>query len=224
MTTHEKVIEKLKEELQALSEPWPKYGTPERKQMMAVKDEIRRLQMRGLAGDGILTYNNNNSGGRWWLTDEDYKALEENGWTVHWIILTKRDLGPGMRDYVSVDTGKRYTDDPMDHLGHYEPGPKHPGSSRDSEIIEVATSYDEAVDLAKRHGAYMGRALATSCAKAGPDPEALVEEWARITGQNPGDEGCNCCGKPHEFEWIDSEGESHYGGIEVTSTFTGFSS
>lgn len=30
------------------------------------------------------TYESNNSGGRWWLEDEDWKRLEEHGWEVRW--------------------------------------------------------------------------------------------------------------------------------------------
>lgn len=30
-------------------------------------------------------YDSNNSGGHWWLTDEDWKALEAAGWKVDWV-------------------------------------------------------------------------------------------------------------------------------------------
>ena len=33
---------------------------------------------------GQIEYSTNNSGGSWWLTDEDWYALEEAGWTVQW--------------------------------------------------------------------------------------------------------------------------------------------
>ena len=33
---------------------------------------------------GLLIYDSNNSGGRWWLKDADWEALETAGWTVHW--------------------------------------------------------------------------------------------------------------------------------------------
>jgi hypothetical protein len=33
---------------------------------------------------GILEYDSNNSGGTWWLTEEDWDKLEAAGWTVHW--------------------------------------------------------------------------------------------------------------------------------------------
>ncbi len=31
-----------------------------------------------------VEYNSNNSNGYWWLKDEDWKKLEENGWEVLW--------------------------------------------------------------------------------------------------------------------------------------------
>lgn len=31
-----------------------------------------------------VEYSHNNSGGRWWLTDADWKALEAAGWKVAW--------------------------------------------------------------------------------------------------------------------------------------------
>ena len=32
-----------------------------------------------------VEYNSNNSGGEWWLKDEDWLALEEAGWKVDWV-------------------------------------------------------------------------------------------------------------------------------------------
>ncbi|WNN93705.1 hypothetical protein SEA_CALLINALLBARBZ_55 [Arthrobacter phage CallinAllBarbz] len=32
----------------------------------------------------MITYSTNNSGGGWWLDDEDWKALEAAGWKVDW--------------------------------------------------------------------------------------------------------------------------------------------
>lgn len=31
-----------------------------------------------------IEYSSNNSGGSWWLSDEDWKALEAAGWDVEW--------------------------------------------------------------------------------------------------------------------------------------------
>jgi hypothetical protein len=32
-----------------------------------------------------LEYSSNNSGGSWWLDDEDWKKLEAAGWKVNWV-------------------------------------------------------------------------------------------------------------------------------------------
>ena len=34
---------------------------------------------------GHIEYTSNNSGGNWWLTDDQWKALERAGWTVGWV-------------------------------------------------------------------------------------------------------------------------------------------
>lgn len=34
---------------------------------------------------GLLRYSANNSGGSFWLTTENWQALEKAGWVVHWI-------------------------------------------------------------------------------------------------------------------------------------------
>jgi hypothetical protein len=33
----------------------------------------------------LVKYDSNNSGGRWWLSDEDWFALEKAGWKVDWV-------------------------------------------------------------------------------------------------------------------------------------------
>lgn len=33
----------------------------------------------------LVEYSSNNSGGRWWLTDEQWAALEKAGWVVAWL-------------------------------------------------------------------------------------------------------------------------------------------
>jgi hypothetical protein len=32
----------------------------------------------------VVKYNSNNSGGSWWLSPENWEALAEAGWNVHW--------------------------------------------------------------------------------------------------------------------------------------------
>lgn len=34
---------------------------------------------------GYVEYDTNNSGGGWWLSDEDWKKLENAGWEVQWV-------------------------------------------------------------------------------------------------------------------------------------------
>lgn len=38
-----------------------------------------------------IRYSSTNSGGSWWLSDEDWKKLEESGWKVNWIA-NEKDL------------------------------------------------------------------------------------------------------------------------------------
>lgn len=35
---------------------------------------------------GVLKYSSNNSGGSWWLTDQNWKDLEASGWVVFYSI------------------------------------------------------------------------------------------------------------------------------------------
>lgn len=90
-----------------------------------------------------VRYKSNNSGGSWWLKDDDWKALEAAGWQVEW----SKD-----EEWKDAD-GVRW-------LGA---------------LAAAAVSPDvESVDVA-------------------------IAEWERVTGQDAGAEGCNCCGSPHSF-------------------------
>lgn len=40
----------------------------------------------------IVEYSSNNSGGSWWLSDADWKALERAGWTVKWLADEDREF------------------------------------------------------------------------------------------------------------------------------------
>lgn len=92
-----------------------------------------------------ISYNSNNSGGSWWLKDQDWKNLERNGWLVFWC---------------------------ADEKGEF--------------------------CRADKNGRWLG-ALATSAAKQVASAREGIEEFERITGQDVSDEGCNCCGNPHNF-------------------------
>jgi hypothetical protein len=109
-----------------------------------------------------VTYDSNNSGGSWWLTDEDWYALEKAGWNVEW----------------KKDSTSKF-------------------SRPDSD------------------GRWLG-ALATKASKDFGSMREAVSEWESVTGQRAADEGCHCCGPPHNFSGKDEDGK-HVSGptIEV---------
>lgn len=94
-----------------------------------------------------VTYDSNNSGGDWWLSDGDWYALEATGWTVDWV---KND--PDTR-LIKRDDGD---------------------------------------------GRWLG-ALATSASIEADSMEEAIDRWEAVTGQSSYDEGCPCCGMPHQF-------------------------
>jgi hypothetical protein len=51
---------------------------------------------------------------------------------------------------------------------------------------------------ADKNGRWLG-GLASSAAKQVNSAKEGIEEFERLTGQNVADEGCNCCGNPHNF-------------------------
>ncbi len=107
-----------------------------------------------------LEYNSNNSGGSWWLDDEDWKALEKAGWNVKWV-----------------------KDEP-DRILNTGEDDRWLGALAKKATIEL----DSEADI-----------------------EDAISEWESITGQSRNSLGCNCCGPPHEFEYVDENGKSHYG-------------
>ena len=114
---------------------------------------------------GRLAYCSNNSGGDWWLSDDNWAALEDAGWTVHWETHDSR-IG-SIYDY--------------DTMLVSEPRP-----------TDFKTAYR-----------WLG-GLARSAAKAFNDPAEGVREWERLTNQDAGALGCNCCRPPHDFTFYRS--------------------
>lgn len=56
----------------------------------------------------LVEYDSNNSGGGWWLGDEEWLALERAGWTVHWGGRQEKDRCASLTE---VDKwGKRWLD------------------------------------------------------------------------------------------------------------------
>ena len=94
-----------------------------------------------------VRYSSNNSGGSWWLEDQDWRNLEAAGWTIEWA--------------ADSDTHNKF-----------------------SEVQNTAR--------------WLG-ALATSAYKDFESIEDAIQEWEGITGQSADEEGCSCCGGPHDF-------------------------
>jgi len=59
-----------------------------------------------------VEYQSNNSGGGWWLTDENWKALEDEGWAVDWV--PDRWLG------ALATTAKKKFNNPYDAISEFE--------------------------------------------------------------------------------------------------------
>ena len=133
-----------------------------------------------------ITYRSNNSGGYWWLKDEDWKKLEEAGWEVIW----------GGR-YFCFTRFSTFSP-PLGKAGLCDKGKNCPGHRK----------YDSAEEVGEDR--YIG-ALAVEASKEFSSVREGLEEFEKITKQNISDEGCNCCGEPHHFSWEDAEGE-HEGG------------
>lgn len=136
-----------------------------------------------------VQYESNNSGGRWWLNDEQWFALEQAGWVVEWETL-----------------GHKYTE-----RGDY--------ADRDENGIPVLVPKEESNGLGlfkDKDGRFLG-ALAQRAYRPGLRLREAAEEWERITGESSTDAGCACCGQPHRFTEYDTEGnyiasgpETHY--------------
>jgi hypothetical protein len=103
-----------------------------------------------------VEYSSNNSGGDWWLTDEDWLKLEEAGWVVDWV----KNQEPG--------------------LFHKKGEERWLGALAKRASIEVPNLID------------------------------ALRSFEKVTGQRVSDEGCNCCGAPHSFNWRDEKGNYQY--------------
>lgn len=122
-----------------------------------------------------VEYDSNNSGGRWWLTDDDWRALEAAGWRVHWTSL----------EHAYTDNGEYIYEDGLPKLV-----PVGEGNSGFRSLVKPG-----------ENGEYrwLG-ALAKSALKAGATSlRDAAAEWEQITGKSALDAGCACCGQPHYF-------------------------
>lgn len=58
--------------------------------------------------------------------------------------------------------------------------------------------------------------LARGAYRVGLPIRDAVDEWQKITGADPYDAGCSCCGQPHNFSEYDDNGKYVVGGPEPT--------
>lgn len=91
----------------------------------------------------------------------------------------------------------------------------------DAEIVDVYTEYDSnnsggSFWLSDQNWADLEKAGWVISNHFGSEPTAAkrklpiglaIQEWAEITGMDPSDEGCNCCGPPHSFIERDADGK-----------------
>ena len=136
----------------------------------------------------ILEYSSNNSGGSFWLSDEDWKNMEDAGWKVQWggrwFCNSKWNLRPKERPaYLEKECSQD------------EECPGHP----------AARNFEE-VNKSMR---WLG-ALATNATIETDNPKRTIREWEDLVSQDSCATGCSCCGPPHDFSWRDEDGRYHY--------------
>lgn len=125
------------------------------------------------AEKSYVEYRSNNSGGHWWLKDDDWFALEKAGWKVAWVRLENA-----------------YTDD-----GDYQRDPD--GTPK---LVPAGQGNSRYPSLASREDDRWLGALAKSAFKVGATSvREAADEWEAITHQSATEAGCPCCGQPHNF-------------------------
>lgn len=129
-------------------------------------------------------YSSNNSGGQWWLSDEDWYKLEKGGWIVAWKHL----------DYQYNENGS--------YVRNKDGTPKlvpFKDSNNKYKVLRPVRGED---------GQYRSfGALATTAYRIGLPLRQAALEWEQLTGHDSTDAGCNCCGQPHTFTEYDDNGK-----------------
>lgn len=120
----------------------------------------------------------NNSGGYWWLSDEDWKNLEKAGWKVRWFAKEKHPEKPDPDCKSCKGTGR---DEKRKHAAY-----------RCMWCFENIYAY---------HGERWLGGLAKKATKECKSVKDAIVEFEKITGQNITSEGCNCCGPPFTLHW-----------------------
>lgn len=121
----------------------------------------------------LIEYSANNSGGSWWLKDEDWLALEKAGWKVGW----------------------------ADQENEYDRHGKRVLGTDGLPVFAVKkTPFIDRDRKADSRARWLG-AIAMYAYKHFDTVKEALQEFERVTGANVMDEGCNCCGAPHSFSW-----------------------
>lgn len=139
---------------------------------------------------GYVEYDSNNSGGRWWLTDKDWFALEHAGWKVAWKRL-----------------GYRY-DENSDYDRDEDGTPKLVPVEQDNGRFPT-------FDRGDADGRWLG-ALATKAYRVGLSLREAADEWEQVTGKSATEVGCACCGQPHSFTEYGDDGKSVASGPSIS--------
>ena len=147
---------------------------------------------------GYVEYAPNNSGGDWWLSDDDWRALEKAGWIVAWAGL----------EFLYDEKGQYVRDE----YGIPKLVPVGQGSSR-----FVSFSKPDASGEYRYLGALAKYAFKPDCEHI----HEAVSEFERVTGACATDAGCPCCGVPHNFTSYDVNGRDIDSGpdVEYTASF-----
>ncbi len=122
-----------------------------------------------------VTYHTNNSGGSWWLKDIDWLALERAGWYVMW---------GGTQSCNEEGT--------LQVPPLHKWGDRCPGHRAFQSFKDLKNAGDDS--------RFLG-AAAVQASKDFSSPGEAMREFERVTGRTVTDEGCHCCGAPHQFVW-----------------------
>lgn len=129
-----------------------------------------------------IEYASNNSGGDWWLEDNDWRALEKAGWIVQWAWLSPL-----------------YNDE-GEHVYEANGLPKLALASENNSKFSLNKSVKEGD---RWLGALAHKAYKPGCGSL----REAANEWEEVTGKSALDAGCPCCGQPHSFMLYSDDGK-----------------
>jgi hypothetical protein len=132
-----------------------------------------------------VEYSSNNSGGHWWMKDEDWKALERAGWIVVWASLAYKYTPEGSHE--------------RDESGM----PVLIPVSESKDKLNVAMQTRDANGVYRYMGALAKTAFKPNCNSL----REAADEFDALTSCTATDAGCACCGQPHTFTLYDDKGE-----------------